>query len=164
MTRLSRRHRRDTENLREWVLEQAEPEPNSGCYLWTRTVNSVRRPIVSVSGKYRLVVRFLVSAPTGSVVRHTCDNEACINPDHLRIGTQKENIADCIARGRKTDPPRMARGAHPNTKIRPEMIPDLIALRNSGVATEKIGRMVGCSGSIVRRAIRTYDDTSLTTP
>lgn len=37
--------------------------------------------------------------PDGLVVRHTCDNQCCCNPDHLITGTQKENIGDCIARG-----------------------------------------------------------------
>ena len=160
----SRRRKADTDNLREWVIAQAEPEPNSGCYLWSRTVNSVRRPVVSVNGKYRLVTRFLTNAPSGSVVRHRCDNEACINPDHLIVGTQKENIADCIRKGRKTNPPRMQRDAHPNTKITTAMLPRLKALFNSGLATDAIGLTVGCSGSIVRRALKTYDDTSLTTP
>lgn len=164
MTPHSRRRKADSENLREWVLAQAEPEPNSGCYLWSRTINSANRPVVSVGGKYRLVTRFLTSAPAGAVVRHTCDNEACINPGHLIVGTQKENIEDCIRRGRKTDPPRMPRDVHPNTKITTAILPRLKELRDSGMATDAIGLMVGCSGSIVRRALKTYDDTSLTTP
>jgi len=32
--------------------------------------------------------------PEGMVVMHICDNPACINLDHLRLGTQGENIAD----------------------------------------------------------------------
>lgn len=39
--------------------------------------------------------------PDGLVVRHTCDNPPCINPDHLIIGTQAQNIQDMIDRGRK---------------------------------------------------------------
>jgi hypothetical protein len=39
--------------------------------------------------------------PSGLVVRHTCiGNTKCINPDHLILGTQKDNIQDCIAQGR----------------------------------------------------------------
>ena len=38
--------------------------------------------------------------PEGLLVRHTCDNPPCCNPAHLLVGTQKDNIADCIARGR----------------------------------------------------------------
>lgn len=33
------------------------------------------------------------------VIRHKCDNKACINPDHLEEGTQKENMKDIVRRG-----------------------------------------------------------------
>lgn len=36
----------------------------------------------------------------GFVVMHSCDNPACINPEHLSIGTQKENVQDSIDKGR----------------------------------------------------------------
>jgi hypothetical protein len=36
----------------------------------------------------------------GVVVRHTCDNVRCCNPEHLRLGTQKDNARDTAARGR----------------------------------------------------------------
>lgn len=40
--------------------------------------------------------------PEGHVVRHKCDNSMCINPEHLEIGTQSDNMQDCIKRGRNT--------------------------------------------------------------
>lgn len=39
--------------------------------------------------------------PAGAVVMHKCDNPPCYNIEHLRIGTQLDNIRDCIAKGRK---------------------------------------------------------------
>lgn len=40
------------------------------------------------------------SVPPGMVVMHTCDQPRCVNPDHLVIGTQAENIHDSIRKGR----------------------------------------------------------------
>lgn len=42
----------------------------------------------------------LDSIPSGMVVRHTCDNGRCINPEHLILGTQKQNIQDAVERNR----------------------------------------------------------------
>lgn len=38
--------------------------------------------------------------PTGMVVMHVCDNPPCCNPDHLRLGTHKENMSECRAKDR----------------------------------------------------------------
>lgn len=45
------------------------------------------------------------------MVRHTCDNPPCCNPNHLVAGTAAENSADMVARGRHW------------TQVRPERIP-----------------------------------------
>jgi hypothetical protein len=39
--------------------------------------------------------------PAGQVVRHTCDNPPCCNPQHLVLGTVADNVRDCIQRGRR---------------------------------------------------------------
>lgn len=47
---------------------------------------------------FELMVRPL---ETGEVVMHTCDNPGCVNPKHLRGGSQKENVSDCARKGRR---------------------------------------------------------------
>lgn len=42
--------------------------------------------------------------PPGMYVCHHCDNPGCVRPDHLFLGTQADNMADCAAKGRAHSP------------------------------------------------------------
>lgn len=42
--------------------------------------------------------------PKGMLICHTCDNPGCVNPDHLFIGTPKDNNNDAVKKGRYKAP------------------------------------------------------------
>jgi len=75
----------------------------SGCWIWPRWSNERGYGRLQVDGKVWYVHRAVLRAKTGIVRshgRHSCDNPPCTNPDHLSWGTQGDNMADAVDRGR----------------------------------------------------------------
>jgi hypothetical protein len=52
--------------------------------------------------------------PEGMLVCHTCDNRKCVNPDHLFIGTFKDNYQDAYKKGRISPPKNEYLRKHPS--------------------------------------------------
>lgn len=90
-----------------------------------------------------------VAVPARSVVCHTCDHPWCVNPGHLYVGTQRQNVADMHARGRAPVVDRSwARGeGNPCAILTTEKADAIRALRASGMAVRTIADVVGCSKS-----------------
>lgn len=94
----------DKKTLEELVSDKYEIADN-GCWLWTKYVGTSGYGQVQVSHKSKSAHRVMFQVhngeiPKGLVVMHTCDNKLCVNPDHLSLGTQKDNVRDCVAKGR----------------------------------------------------------------
>lgn len=69
----------------------------------------------------------------GKHVLHTCDNPACVNPAHLYLGTNEDNIADKVARGRSHAPQPNKQGEkHPLAKLTDDDARLIHQLANSG--------------------------------
>ena len=73
------------------------------CWLWTGYLNR-GYGYISIDGKPKPAYRIswiLTNGdiPEALVVRHKCRSKACVNPEHLELGTQKENMEDAIRDG-----------------------------------------------------------------
>lgn len=86
------------------------PEPNSGCWLWLLRGDKDgygRLGFGVVDGKqvfykaHRLSYFMFVGDPGSLDVLHKCDTPACVNPDHLFLGTKSDNVADKVAKNRQ---------------------------------------------------------------
>jgi hypothetical protein len=89
--------------LREFVT----PEPNTGCWLWTRNVDSAGYARL---GEAQLKMhRYSYAVAHGlqvsdlrrdQYVCHRCDQPSCVNPTHLFLGTALDNMRDKVRKGR----------------------------------------------------------------
>lgn len=79
----------------------------TGCWEWTASKTGTRYGKTHINGKEFSAHRisfyiFFGIDPMGKCVCHKCDNPLCINPNHLFLGTYKDNIVDMISKGRDT--------------------------------------------------------------
>jgi hypothetical protein len=87
------------------------PEPNSGCWLWIGSAHSetkrkrALRAVIWVDGKHIKASRvawilYRGAEPGDFEVCHHCDNGLCVNPDHLFLGSHKDNMSDMARKKR----------------------------------------------------------------
>lgn len=96
---------------REYIEANSMPCPPSSCVLWLGAISTkmgygqtCRNRVYDYAHRLAYVT-YKGPIPAGLVVRHTCDVTCCVNPDHLVLGTNKDNTADMISRGRWSRPP-----------------------------------------------------------
>jgi hypothetical protein len=125
------------------------PEPNSGCWLWTAALLDGRYGLIGRGGKNGgMALAHRVSwklhngkVPDGLWVLHKCDVTICVNPDHLFLGTHKDNMIDMTNKGRSTFGVRNAR-----SKLTEELAKEV---KYSSEKARKCARRLGVSESAV---------------
>lgn len=104
--------------------------------------------------------------PSGKLVLHSCDLRNCVNPAHLWIGSQSQNMLDMVSKGRSNHP----KGArHRKAKLSEENVLTIRAEHLSGVTCGEISKKYGVTSSAVWqivngktwKSIPPYGDTSM---
>lgn len=83
----------------EFIKENTTVDKVTGCWNWNKSCNSAGYGQFTRNGKYWTTHKFVFTTvygpvPIGKVVRHSCHNTRCCNPDHLSIGTHQDNYHD----------------------------------------------------------------------
>ena len=111
--------------LRERFNKKWTPEPNTGCWLWMAGVDKNGYGKISAK-RGRKQAHFRAhraswelcfgSPPEGMLVCHRCDTAGCVNPAHLFLGTNADNMRDKVSKGRQV------RGDAHWTRQKPELV------------------------------------------
>ena len=126
------------------------PEPNSGCWLW---IGALGRPgygsfCISKTPTRAHRASWLLhngTIPEGQFVLHKCDVPACVNPEHLFLGTGLDNVRDCISKGRAA----LRRGeANGNSKLTEE---DVKTIRASKLTAAAIAQDYEVSAVLIHK-------------
>lgn len=128
---------------------------DSECWLWRGYRDKAGYGIFSFRGRNVGAHRAAWGFYRGEIgdrklhVCHKCDNPPCVNPDHLFVGTHKDNMADMIAKGRARHPSHSRGGEQSGrSKLTNELVRQILASRDG---VREIARRLGVSHSTVSR-------------
>jgi hypothetical protein len=92
-------------------MDKFIPEPNTGCWLWIGTTHPIggygrikkridKNKWVQYEAHRVSYELFKGIIPKYLMVCHKCDTPSCVNPNHLFLGTAKDNMQDMVSKGR----------------------------------------------------------------
>lgn len=149
-----------SDELKSRFLANIKSSSNDECWIWSGYKNPAGYGHSSIKHKtiyaHRLsYMLFVGQIPDNYKVCHKCDNPSCVNPAHLFVGTQLDNIRDRDKKSRKTWP---TGESNPNAKLTDSEVSEIRKLKSeTNVTTRKLAKRFGVSAgyiSLLCRGIR----------
>jgi hypothetical protein len=148
------------EHLARRLANGVGAAPSGGCWEWVRSRNNHGYGTLTVNGRrayahrlaYELAGRSLAD---GQHVLHSCDNPACINPEHLSAGSRSDNMQDAARKGRLRTPKVSKSGEeNPAAKLNPVTVRSIRRLLAKGWTQDDIAERHEISQSQVSNIAR----------
>ena len=127
-------------------FEESWEEDKNGCWIWLHSTDRDGYGRPTVNGRPIRAPRlawelYRGPIPDGLFVLHNCDVPRCVNPEHLRLGTPRDNANDAINRGR-----HHRQNGEKNSQAKLTEA-DVVAIRKSLLAESELGRIYGISAA-----------------
>lgn len=139
-----------------------------GCWLWLGSKNQYGYGRYSAAYAHRIAWALTHGFMPGALsVLHRCDNPPCVNPEHLFLGMQADNMRDCVEKGRLNvsgNPPRGE--AQHMAKLSDVCIGPMVSCYRAGVEMPTLSRWFGVSHGAVYAACarRTWKHVTIEAP
>lgn len=125
------------------------------CWEWTAAISSNGYGVIGLGRRtdgtthaHRVSYELYIGQiKDGLDVCHICDNRSCVNPNHLYTGTRKDNMQDCVKRGRTNKP---SGERHPRAKL---TVQDVIEIRASTKSRKELAAQYGVGLSTIRKVL-----------
>ena len=136
----------------ERFFKNIKDENTSDCWLWKTynhndgygTLHINRKRIYA--HRYSWIIHY-GEIPKGLFVCHKCDNPKCVNPEHLFLGTNTDNVNDMIKKGRK----KQAKGNdYSRAKLKSEDVIDIRKMMKEGKKAIEIAKLYKITAQHVR--------------
>lgn len=116
--------------------------------------NGTRKQGISKAHRIAYELFYFTKLEKGNCICHICDNPACVNPQHLFVGTQADNIADMITKGRNVLPP-IRRGKQSKfAKLHDKKIRQIRNLAKDGFSSRKLARKFTVSKTTILQIVK----------